>query len=249
MCDVNGLRIITSYRCNYNCSFCYQKDHSLNLKEELTVSALSNRIALLRNSGFKPIYITFMGGEFTILEKSFEYIDTVNKIFPFSQKSVTTNGSATVDYYEKLKLYGINNITFSINHLSSELQSKIEYLRECCAFTIRANIYLNFNDYGKMHTLLEFCMRNGLMVTFCADIKSDVPSTNNIIKLLDLHSDWTTTEYSNHTEFRNEEYPFVFWVFHHRGNYKNDNWIILPSGGLTCNFNNVIDCRGSRKEL
>jgi len=92
-------------------SICYQKDHSLDLNEELNIQTLTDKMTLLRNSGFKPIYITFMGGEFTILEKSIEYIDIINRYYPFSQKSLTTNGSASFEYYDNLKMHGVNHRT------------------------------------------------------------------------------------------------------------------------------------------
>jgi len=215
------------------------------MSDELELSALYDRLQTLKNSGFKPIYITFMGGEFTILKNSIEYMKIVNEFYPFSYKSLTTNGSAPFIYYEKLPLYGINNITFSLNELGDSLKSKIEMLGTNSFFTIRTNIYLNLNNYEKIERLLCYCMSHHIPATFCADIKSSVPETSEIIKFLDL-SNWNVSEHPNHIVFTNEEYIYSFWVFHHKGNYKGDNYIILPNGQITSNFKNVLDCRGVR---
>lgn len=249
MCDVNGLRIIPSYKCNYNCSFCYQKDHSLDLSQKLNISTLANRITTLRNSGFKPMYITFMGGEFTILENSLEYIDLINKYFPFSQKSLTTNGSASFEYYDSLKMHGVNHITFSMNGSDEYMIDKIYQLKISGSFILRVNIYFNINNPQRMEDILTFCMNTGIQATFCVDIKSsDIPTQDDILKILGLNpSVWIVDKYANHMIFKSDEFSYSFWVFHHKQNYKNDNYIIIPSGEMTCNFKHVIDCRGAKK--
>lgn len=246
MCDMNGLRIIPSYRCNYDCEFCYQKDHSIDHSQILTLEALANKITILRNSGFRPIYITFMGGEFSLLKNSIKYINLINDYFPYSKKSITTNGSADLEYYSLLKSRGIDNITFSVNELTRKLKSSLGFLYGSVHINVRINTFFNQTDPKKMQEILEYCIDKRIDLTFCIDIRSkDIPGHDQIHKVLDLKDGWIVKVYPNHYIFTDVIYEYSFWVFHHKGNYKNDNYIILPSGELTSNFNRVIDCHGA----
>jgi hypothetical protein len=123
---------------------------------------------------------------------------------------------------------------------------KIYQLKIYGSFILRANVYFDIDNPLKIKEIFKFCMNARIQLTFCIDIKSstsDLPDSKDILNMLNqdpIH--WNVSEHVNHMTFKNNEY--IFWVFHHKENYKNDNYIILPSGELTCNFKNVIDCRG-----
>ena len=110
-----GLTWMIGSRCNYDCMYCSPEFHDTTSKHpdlEKLKTVWQNIYAKTRHQAL-PYKLSFTGGEVTA-NKSFlpliEYLKTGN--FGVEQIFITTNGSASINYYTKLAKL-VNGISFS----------------------------------------------------------------------------------------------------------------------------------------
>lgn len=115
-------------RCNYDCMYCPTELHDTTSKHpdlEQLKSVWQNIYKKTNKQGL-PYKISFTGGEVTA-NKSFlpliEYLKSED--FNVQQIFITTNGSASLNYYKKLSTL-VNGISFSIHSEFIEEQSFFE---------------------------------------------------------------------------------------------------------------------------
>lgn len=105
-------------RCNYDCMYCpakwhdnTSKHHSLSLLKECWLSIYQKT-----SSSNLPYKISFTGGEVTNNKHFLPFVEWLrtNYADDIGKLLVTTNGSATTQYYKKLFNY-IDNISISIH--------------------------------------------------------------------------------------------------------------------------------------
>jgi MoaA/NifB/PqqE/SkfB family radical SAM enzyme len=123
-------------KCNYDCMYCPEKWHSKNGKI-LTFDEMRKHWesihTKINQKGLK-YKIAFTGGEVTVNKDFLPFLEWLNltyrdKIF---QIMVTTNGSASLNYYEKL-IKNVSNISFSVHseHLDEKkFFDKVAQLRK-----------------------------------------------------------------------------------------------------------------------
>ncbi|MBU5311992.1 radical SAM protein [Tissierella carlieri] len=101
------LVFITGFDCNYNCTYCYQKDYK-NIKSKMKTDDLDKIKEFygaydnLFNTDSIIKTITIMGGE-PFLDDNFKFIESVFKNFPTAQITFTTNGSNISKYKSLIK--------------------------------------------------------------------------------------------------------------------------------------------------
>lgn len=115
-------------RCNYDCMYCPTELHDTTSKHpdlEQLKTVWQNIYKKTNKQGL-PYKISFTGGEVTA-NKSFlpliEYLKSED--FNVQQIFITTNGSASLNYYKKLSTL-VNGISFSIHSEFIEEQSFFE---------------------------------------------------------------------------------------------------------------------------
>lgn len=103
-------------RCNYDCMYCSPQWHDNTSKHKSLAELQQNWIEIFNKTNQKNLQykIAFTGGEVTANKDFLPFLewlrDNYNKYL--SQLLITTNGSATADYYKKLFLV-VDNISFS----------------------------------------------------------------------------------------------------------------------------------------
>lgn len=230
-----GLRIITTYRCNRRCSFCYQ-----NQKDSVILSS-NNLENALENVSFIPVYITMMGGEVSIFPNESESLfKIIQAKFPYSSKSIITNGDGDIEWYRSLYKFGISNITFSMPILDYINLQKVNTIASMASMTTRLNCFFDINN---AKDVLNYAKNNYIPLTLCTDINK-VQSDEEIIEMISsICSPVSIQNFDNFIIVQLDDYSF--WVAKHLNNYNHDNLIILPDGSITDDFNDVIHCKGA----
>ena len=124
------LRISITDKCNYRCSYCmpkdiFDKDHQFLRKNELlSYEEIIEVVKILKDYGLEKIRLT--GGE-PLLRKNIELlIRALKKDALINEVTMTTNGSLLdMNKIIKLKEYGLNSITISLDSLSKNTTNTI----------------------------------------------------------------------------------------------------------------------------
>ena len=166
-----GLRVIVSYNCKRNCSFCYQnKKDSVILTPEKFESILYQ----LSEYQFIPIYFTFQGGEISdYSDISYELFKIADKFYPqVFRKSITSNGHGDIDFYKKSKLYGITHITLSLhNNTSKNVERLFDELKYDNFYTKRVNCFFTESEVNNVKYVYNYCKDNQIPLTLCEDLR------------------------------------------------------------------------------
>ena len=124
------LRISITDKCNYRCSYCmpkdiFDKDHQFLRKNELlSYEEIIEVVKILKDYGLEKIRLT--GGE-PLLRKNIELlIRALKEDALINEVTMTTNGSLLdMNKIIKLKEYGLNSITISLDSLSKNTTNTI----------------------------------------------------------------------------------------------------------------------------
>lgn len=105
-------------RCNYDCMYCGPQWHDDTSKHKSFDELKSNWLEIYKQSNhFRMQYkISFTGGEVTGNKDFYPFVRWLRDEYPTDIKQIllTTNGSATYKYYQKL-FEVVDNISFSVH--------------------------------------------------------------------------------------------------------------------------------------
>lgn len=228
-----GLRIITTYRCNEACSFCYQKN-----KESVFLDPDKLRAICTSLSGL-PEYITVMGGEVAFNpDNTRAILSVLQDTYPTVPKSITTNGTGSIKFYSSLAL---NNLTVSMPILNP---FKIYLLKHFKAkgLDVRVNHYTG-EDKAETYRVFDWCQSNDVRLTLCPPLEEGCLDPVQYVHEMRWNGFRPTVIKANYAVFDNG--LFKFWIYNHSNNYNYDNTIVLPNGTVTEDFQDVIECHGA----
>lgn len=243
-----GVRVVSTYKCNRNCSFCYQNNKESTL---LTSYKFENILKIFKKYNFIPIYFTFQGGEISnYINETYELIKISDKYYPqVFRKSVTSNGYGDIDFYRNLKLYGITHLTFSLHKNTPFIEKRLLELKSDGFYTVRVNCYLNENNLDDVNYVLRFCEKNKIQLTICEDLKLSTDIKYDSTKLLYdnkiINNKYIEEKHKHQNIFYSIENNFKFWVYKHLNHYDYNNIIIMPNGDITITFDDIINCKGN----
>ena len=87
--------IITNKNCNFNCTYCYEKDKFENLDlDDEKINKIINILKKYFNINFTKFHFTFIGGEPTLSKNLNKLIMEIEKNFKNSEYTIITNGSS-----------------------------------------------------------------------------------------------------------------------------------------------------------
>ncbi len=245
----NVLRVVTGYKCNQCCPFCYQHRRDGGF---LSVARLEE--VLISRPTFAPAYVTIMGGEPTLQPDLLELVFFLRGRYPRAWFSITTNGTAPVELYIALDAHGMNNITFSLQTLDPQQFStltgqnkvrledyvaKILYVRAHARASVRINAYILPET---VETVYRFCKEHDLKLTFCEDLLSQKIADS---QRLDLSGDVHEIIQNDIRRIYMDKDGFEFWNYKHVNVFDYHNIIVLPDGSVTDNFGDIIAQRGA----
>jgi molybdenum cofactor biosynthesis enzyme MoaA len=242
---LEGMRIVFSYRCNFNCRFCYQRYRKGKVME---LGRLEEVVSSLPGD-FTPDYITMMGGEIALYKEITEHFDFLHRRYPQVRKSITTNGSGSIEFYGSLHRHGIDNVTFSLQTLDpvsykeitrQSVMSLDEYIGKILRLRQQGKVNVRINSFIFPKTVNEvynFCKQNNLDLTFCEELNFGAKS---IFDTMPLPKGVRKKFENKHQNIYVDEDGFEFWNYKHIDKYDYNNLIMLPDGTLTDDFGDVI---------
>lgn len=235
--DIVGLKIISTYKCNKRCKFCYQSTfNSIDLNLEILAKKL-----LEIKSSFYPVFITFQGGEHTVLKDWVKHIQITSKIFPHSRISITTNGSANLEDYAKAIDLGLSNISFSINEADHTILDKAAFLSRRGDVTVRFNTVLDYDNLDFLKEIFELAKNNRINFNICSNVLEEDPAAFDTIMEL-IKPDTFDKPISHVTRFYKDGYQF--WLHHYAPEGYNQIYI-LPNGNFEVSNQKVIEGVGA----
>ena len=120
-----SLTWIIGSRCNYDCMYCPEELHDSTSKHpdiEKLKTVWNNFYKKTQHLNL-PYKLSFSGGEVTANKSFLPLIEYLNNNFNIGQMFITTNGSASENYYRKLS-HLVTGITFSTH---SEFFNEAEF--------------------------------------------------------------------------------------------------------------------------
>lgn len=243
-----GVRVVETYKCNRNCTFCYQDSKESVL---LTPDKFRDILRISKSKGFMPIYFTFQGGEVSNYpEQTIELIKLADFYYPqVFRKSVTSNGYGEMNFYRDLKLYGITHLTFSLHKNTKVIEQRLLELKSDGFYTVRVNCYLDPDNLSDVGYVFNFCQKHKIQLTICEDLRlsSDInyDSTKMMRDFNIIDASYKEIKYKHQNVFFSQEHNFRFWVYRHLDQYDYNNIIVMPNGDITITFDDIIHCKGN----
>lgn len=243
-----GVRVVSTYKCNRNCTFCYQDSKQSTL---LTPDKFEDILKISKEKGFMPVYFTFQGGEVSNYpEETFDLIKLSDKYYPqVFRKSVTSNGYGDMGFYRDLKLFGITHLTFSLHKNTPKIEERIIELKQDGFYTFRVNCYLDENNVSDVAHVVDFCSKNNVQLTLCEDLRlSSVVDYDSTLLLREnniIDDSYIEEKFNHQNVFYSRKHNFRFWVYRHLNHYDYNNIIVMPNGDITITFDDIIHCKGN----
>ena len=113
--EISYVRIAVTDRCNLRCFYCMPSEgiNFVPRKELLTFEELERMVSILGTLGVNKVRIT--GGEPFVRKGTMEFIERLSSDPGVDKISVTTNGTFTSDYIDRLKASGVKSINLSLD--------------------------------------------------------------------------------------------------------------------------------------
>ena len=118
---MNGLRLLITEECQYNCFYCHRKEGICSL-EELTAERLLALCSALAGTGFSRAEIT--GGEPLLYPGTADLVRALKEQCGFSEVYLTTNGVLLSQYAKALKDAGTDGVNIHVDTMAAEDFSK-----------------------------------------------------------------------------------------------------------------------------
>lgn len=109
--NIEYLRVICTNACNLNCDGCHKEGQSVH--SQFPWTEFYKIISVCIKSGIKKV--KFLGGEPTLYEDLSKLIRSLSDNFPNVDLSMISNGTASVEYYERLKKDGLKRLNISVH--------------------------------------------------------------------------------------------------------------------------------------
>lgn len=100
-----------SKRCNFKCSYCTEFVRD-SVSEFPSIDVMKSTIDKLLATTDREIYLAITGGEPALCQHLIEFCEYANSFDRIKEIAITTNGSRSFSYYEKL-IKHVDSITFS----------------------------------------------------------------------------------------------------------------------------------------
>ena len=243
-----GVRVVSTYKCNRNCAFCYQAS---KISTILTPEKFEDILKISKDKGFMPIYFTFQGGEISNYpEQTYDIIKLADKYYPqVFRKSVTSNGYGDMEFYNNLKIYGITHLSISLHKKTKIIEDKILQLKSDGFYTVRVNCYLDTDNLQDVKYVFDFCQLHKIQLTICEDLRLSANIDYDSSKILRdfniIDMTYIEEKFNHQNVFQSKEHNFRFWVYRHLNHYDYNNIIVMPNGDITITFDDIINCEGS----
>lgn len=123
--EINYMRLAVTDRCNLRCFYCMPESGIKYMlrKDLLTFEEMYRMISVFSEMGISKLRIT--GGEPFVRKGIIEFLEEVSKNSKIEEINITTNGTTTKQYIQKLEEIGIKSVNLSLDTLNKERFHKI----------------------------------------------------------------------------------------------------------------------------
>jgi sulfatase maturation enzyme AslB (radical SAM superfamily) len=119
--DLQRCELILTDRCNFNCVYC--RGIKKELRGDLSLEQAKEIINIWASGNLNNI--RFSGGEPTIWMSLLDLVKYTRSFSCFKHIALSTNGSASLNYYKELMIAGINDFSISLDACCSKTQNAI----------------------------------------------------------------------------------------------------------------------------
>jgi sulfatase maturation enzyme AslB (radical SAM superfamily) len=116
--DLQRCELILTDRCNFNCIYC--RGIKQELRGDLTITQAKEIIDIWASGNL--CNVRFSGGEPTVWLSLLELVKYTRSFSCFEHIAISTNGSASLDYYKELMTAGVNDFSISLDACCSKTQ-------------------------------------------------------------------------------------------------------------------------------
>lgn len=174
--EILAITLITDLNCNMDCLYCYEKDVSLNTKNEYRIINVYEVINLIsseiKSKKYKEIEVNVIGGE-PLLENNIEFLNNFFKEIKLlninTNFSLVTNGINVSNYIDNIIFWGINDIQITLDGTE-----KIHNQR-------RMPIDKNLNGFKKIEEGVNMLLQHNIKVFLRINVDK-----NNVNYIVDL---------------------------------------------------------------
>jgi len=109
--DLQRCELILTDKCNFKCTYC--RGLKQDIKGDMSFNESKNIVNLWASNYLRNI--RFSGGEPTVWKHLLKLIEYTRQYKCFEHIAISTNGSATIDFYKKLIKAGVNDFSISLD--------------------------------------------------------------------------------------------------------------------------------------
>ena len=191
------INISTGFLCNYNCSYCIQKENKKvkntvrEINEQLDITTKNINLKLFSNEFFLSLIgyqVGFIGGEPTLYNLP-KFIDNLTYNKKLKQINITTNLSADISFFKQLYDISLKN-DFVLNLKGSyhydminynDFFNKLKQLKELGKIKINCNfVVTNTIDKNTIYNFVKDCKKLNISYSLTPE-KSPNDWKNNLI--------------------------------------------------------------------
>jgi len=113
--QINYLRLAVTDRCNLRCFYCMPEEGIKYVDREdlMSYEEMLRLLRLLATMGINKV--RFTGGEPFVRRNFMEFLEEVARIPGIDTLNLTTNGTLTMPYLDRLKAAGVSSINLSLD--------------------------------------------------------------------------------------------------------------------------------------
>jgi MoaA/NifB/PqqE/SkfB family radical SAM enzyme len=119
--DLQRCELILTDRCNFKCTYC--RGIIKELRGDLSLEQAKEVIDIWASGNLRNV--RFSGGEPTIWPHLLELVKYTRSFTCFEHIALSTNGSASLNYYKELMLAGVNDFSISLDACCSKTQDSM----------------------------------------------------------------------------------------------------------------------------
>ena len=117
---INYMRLAVTDRCNLRCFYCMPESgiKYVNRKDLLTFEEMKRLVEVFSKLGISKLRIT--GGEPFVRKGMMELLEEISSNPHLTEINITTNGTFTKDYVDRMVAAGISSVNLSLDSLNKE---------------------------------------------------------------------------------------------------------------------------------
>ncbi|MEQ9298023.1 MAG: GTP 3',8-cyclase MoaA [Cyclobacteriaceae bacterium] len=117
---INYVRLAVTDRCNLRCFYCMPESgiKYMNREDLLTFEEMERMLRVFSEQGINKVRIT--GGEPFVRKGIMEFMESIATLPGIDHINITTNGTTTSQYIDRLQAIGVKSINLSLDSLNKE---------------------------------------------------------------------------------------------------------------------------------